>query len=35
VLQEAGPESIEGAVKRTAAEVARIIVEAYEKRNWR
>jgi hypothetical protein len=35
VLQEARPESIEGAMKRTAAEVARIIVEAYEKHNWR
>jgi hypothetical protein len=35
VLQEAGPESIEGAARRTASEIARIIVEAYEKRGWR
>jgi len=35
VLQEMGPESIEGAAKRTADEIAKMIVEAYEKRGWR
>ena len=35
VLQEIGPEGIEGTARRTASEIARIIVEAYEKRGWR
>ncbi|WP_159718577.1 DUF4410 domain-containing protein [Geminicoccus flavidas] len=34
VLQEAGPESIEAAAKRTANEIANIINDAYEKRGW-
>jgi hypothetical protein len=34
VLQEAGPEGLDGAAKRTAKEIAKVIVKAYEKRGW-
>jgi hypothetical protein len=34
VLQEAGPESIEAAAKRTAEEIAKIVAEDWKKRGW-
>jgi len=35
VLQEAGPEGLDAAAKRTAKEIAKVIVKAYEERGWR
>ena len=34
VLQELGPEGLDGAAKRTAKEIAKVIVKAYEERGW-
>ncbi len=34
VLQELGPESLDGAAKRTAKEIAKVIVKAYKERGW-
>ena len=34
ILQEGGPESLEGAAKRTAEEIAKVIVKAYKERGW-
>ncbi len=34
VLQEAGPEGLDAAAKRTAKEIAKVIVKAYEERGW-
>ncbi len=34
VLQEGGSESLEGAAKRTAKEIAKVIVKAYKERGW-
>jgi NADPH-dependent 2,4-dienoyl-CoA reductase/sulfur reductase-like enzyme len=34
ILQEAGPEGLDAAAKRTAKEIAREIVKAYEERGW-
>ncbi len=34
ILQEAGSESLDGAAKRTAKEIAKVIVKAYEERGW-
>lgn len=34
-LQELGPEGLDGAAKRTAKEIAKVVVEAYEERGWR
>ena len=34
VLQELGPESLDGAAKRTAKEIAKVIIKAYEERGW-
>ncbi len=34
VAQEMGPESIEGAAKRTAKEIAKVLSEAFKKRGW-
>ena len=34
VLQEAGSESLDGAAKRTAKEIANLIVSEYRKRGW-
>lgn len=34
VLQELGPESLDGAAKRTAKEIAKVIVKAYRERGW-
>lgn len=34
LAQEAGPESIEGAARRTASRIAALIVDAYRKRGW-
>jgi Domain of unknown function (DUF4410) len=34
VAQEAGPETIEGAARRTAKEIARPIIDGYKKRGW-
>lgn len=34
LVKEAGPESIEGAARRTAKEIAALIVDAYRKRGW-
>ncbi len=34
VLQEAGPESLDGAAKRTAKAIAKAIVKAYKERGW-
>ena len=35
VLQELGPEGLDDAAKRTAEEIAELIVKAYEDRGWR
>ncbi len=34
VVQELGPESIEGAAKRTAKEIGKVLSEAFKKRGW-
>jgi hypothetical protein len=34
VLKELGPESLDGAAKRTAKEIAKVIVKAYKERGW-
>ncbi len=34
VLQEAGPEGLDGAAKRTAKAIANVIVKAYKERGW-
>ena len=34
ILQEGGSESLEGAAKRTAKEIAKVIVKAYKERGW-
>lgn len=34
VVQEVGPETIEAAARRTAREIARLIVDAYRQRGW-
>ena len=34
VLQEAGPEGLDGAAKRTAKAIAKVIVKAYKERGW-
>ena len=34
VLQELGPEGLDGAAKRTAKEIAKVIVKAYKERGW-
>ena len=34
VLQELGPEGLDGAAKRTAKEIAKVIIKAYEERGW-
>jgi len=34
VLQELGPEGLDGAAKRTAKEIAKLIVKAYKERGW-
>lgn len=34
ILQERGPESIEGAAQRTAKGIAKVVVDAYRKRGW-
>jgi len=34
VLQELGSESLDGAAKRTAKEIAKVIVREYKKRGW-
>ncbi len=34
ILQEGGSESLEGAAKRTAKEIAEVIVKAYKERGW-
>ena len=34
VTQEANPESIEGAAKRTAEEIAKVLKDAFKKRGW-
>ncbi len=34
VLQEAGPEGLDGAAKRTAKAIAKVIVNAYKERGW-
>jgi hypothetical protein len=33
-LQEAGPEGLQAAAKRTADEIAKIIVAEWKKRGW-
>ncbi len=35
VLQELGPEGLDAAAKRTAKEIAKVIVKAYKERGWR
>lgn len=34
IVQEVGPETIEAAARRTAGEIARLIVDAYRQRGW-
>ena len=34
VMQERGPESLEAAAKRTATEIAKLVVDAYMQRGW-
>ena len=34
VLQELGPEGLDGAAKRTAKEIVKVIVKAYKERGW-
>ncbi len=34
ILQEAGPEGLDGAAKRTAKAIAKVIVKAYKERGW-
>jgi hypothetical protein len=35
VLQELGPEDMDAAAKRTAEEIAELVIDAYEERGWR
>jgi hypothetical protein len=34
IAQEAGPETIEAAARRTAGEISRLIIDAYRERGW-
>ncbi len=34
ILLEAGPEGLDSAAQRTAKEIAKVIVKAYEERGW-
>jgi hypothetical protein len=34
IAQEAGPETIEAAARRTAGEISRLIIDAYKERGW-